>query len=150
MLRKRIRGYSRAEAAQTAASSALRWVDPEPRGLDQALSLPVGMAAAHDARPGGLDEVLATGAPGDERAHVLQHPQVAGRTQDAPHLGEAAGGVGDTAEGEAARDRVEDAVAKRERLRPGGDHRDCRRPAPGAPERGEGWVDGDDERARRE
>src|SRR5438105_2159511 len=121
----------------------------KPAGPYRALGLPVGMAAAHDARPGRLDEVLTPGPPGGDGAHVLQHPQVAGRVQDAPYLGEAADGVGDAAEGEAAHDRVEDAVAKRERLRAGGDHRDPRRPAPGAPERDEGGVDGDDERARR-
>src|SRR5262249_48769681 len=104
---------ARGEAAQVPLRAAALGFDPEAGGLDGALGGPGRVAAAHHAGPRRLDPVLDPRLPRAGRAHVLEHPERSAGTEDAPHLGQAAAGLRDTAEGEATDDGVEDAVAER-------------------------------------
>jgi hypothetical protein len=66
--------------------------------------------------PDRLQEILEPGLPGAGRAHVLEHPELPVPAQHAPDFQKAPAWIGDAAEDEAAQDRVEGRVAKREGL----------------------------------
>src|SRR5437870_1198486 len=115
------------EAGREAPMGALRspalGLDAEPRPIDGGFCLAVRMASSGRPGPGGLDEILQSGAPWHARKDMLEHAQSAPRAQRTLHLREASSRVFDAAEHESAQHGVEVLVSERQRFRargPGG------------------------------
>ena len=99
--------------------------------MESRLRVAVRPAASGEARPERLKDVLKAGVEPGRRPDVLEHPEGAAGSKDAPHLGECARRIRDGAENEAGDDGVEGARAERKALGGTKDEGDPRAPAAG-------------------